>query len=436
MDSTVNPATGLENSCAAQHSLTIGEQEWQMVGVVLSRTDLELDPGVMIAIEQQYLIGEHVMPQIRRGAVEWHQVDVALQQIPKLLLHECQAIQILELRPFATAERHGEVDIAVAAVLASRNAAEQVGSHDALTVGQEPAAQGWHEPFPEPSSQSTHTTPRRVSSNLAKQRASTTRERLHRPLARGLALRSDARMTTHHVLVLTGAGISADSGVRTFRDANGLWEGHAVEAVATPEGWQADPRLVWRFYQERRAQLRTVQPNAAHHALAAFAADLAESAHTFTLVTQNVDDLHDRAGSEVLHMHGELLRLRCERCELVVHDTLHVDPGRFVPCPECEHPRLRPHIVWFGEVPFHLAEIERALRRCTHFVAIGTSGVVYPAAGMLQQARAAGAVTWVQSLEPPDNLSAGDRYHQGRAAEVVPVLLRELAAALGLAAPE
>lgn len=134
-----------------------------MVGVVLSRTDLELDPGVMIAIEQQYVIGEHMMPQIRRGAVEWHQVDVALQQIPELLLHERQAIQILELRTLATAEHHGEVDITVAAVLASGDAAEQVGSHEALTVGQEPAAQGWRDPFPEHSSQSTHTTPRWVS---------------------------------------------------------------------------------------------------------------------------------------------------------------------------------------------------------------------------------------------------------------------------------
>lgn len=238
--------------------------------------------------------------------------------------------------------------------------------------------------------------------------------------------------TTHHVLVLTGAGISADSGVRTFRDAGGLWEGHRVEDVATPDGWERDARLVWRFYQERRAQLRTVQPNAAHRALAAFAAALADSVHTFALVTQNVDDLHDRAGSEVLHMHGELQRLRCERCETVVQDTLHVDPGRFVPCPECAHPRLRPHIVWFGEMPFHMREIDRELRRCTHFVAIGTSGKVYPAAGMLQQARAAGAVTWVQSLEPPDNLVASDRYRQGRAVDVVPALLRELAAAIGV----
>jgi NAD-dependent deacetylase len=232
---------------------------------------------------------------------------------------------------------------------------------------------------------------------------------------------------SHHVLVLTGAGISADSGVRTFRDAGGLWEGHRVEDVATPEGWERDPRLVWRFYQERRAQLRQVEPNAAHHALVTFAGRLATAGHECLLVTQNVDDLHDRAGSEVLHMHGELARLRCEQCATVVTDRVHVDPGRFVPCAACGHPRLRPHIVWFGEVPFHLGEIEDALRRCTHFVAIGTSGQVYPAAGMLQQARRQGAVTWVQALEAPQNLQPGDRFRPGRAAVVVPTLLQELA---------
>jgi len=236
----------------------------------------------------------------------------------------------------------------------------------------------------------------------------------------------------HHVLVLTGAGISADSGVRTFRDAGGLWEGHRVEDVATPEGWARDPKLVWRFYQERRAQLRSVEPNAAHHALAAFATRAAAAGHDTTLVTQNVDDLHDRAGSEVLHMHGELLRLRCEMCEDVVENRTDLDPELFVRCFECGHPRLRPHIVWFGEMPFGLVTIEQALRRCTHFVAIGTSGKVWPAAGMLQQARDRGAVTWVQSLDAPDNLGTGDRWRQGRAAVVVPALLDELAREIGL----
>jgi NAD-dependent deacetylase len=239
-------------------------------------------------------------------------------------------------------------------------------------------------------------------------------------------------MTTHHVLVLTGAGISADSGVRTFRAADGLWEGHRVEDVATPEGWERDPRLVWRFYQERRAQLRTVHPNAAHAALASFAGRLEAAGHEFVLVTQNVDDLHDRAGNDVLHMHGELLRLRCEACDTVVEDRVHFDTGRFVPCAKCEHPRLRPHIVWFGEMPFHLPEIERALRRCTHFAAIGTSGKVWPAAGMLGTARANGTTTWVQSLDAPDNLEGRDRWHQGRAVEAVPTLLEAIAQSIGL----
>jgi NAD-dependent deacetylase len=239
-------------------------------------------------------------------------------------------------------------------------------------------------------------------------------------------------MPTHNALVLTGAGVSADSGVRTFRDAGGLWEGHRVEDVATPEGWARDPALVWRFYQERRAQLRTVEPNAAHVALAAFAAASTAAGHAFTLVTQNVDDLHDRAGSEVLHMHGELARLRCEACDLVVVDRDHVDPVRYVPCAACGHARLRPHIVWFGEVPFGLDAISAALATCTHFVAIGTSGKVWPAAGMLQEARRAGAATWVQALDEPDNLDGRDRYRRGRAAVVVPQLLGELARELGM----
>jgi NAD-dependent deacetylase len=189
---------------------------------------------------------------------------------------------------------------------------------------------------------------------------------------------------------------------------------------------------VWRFYQERRAQLRTVEPNAAHRALASFARSLAANGHAFTLVTQNVDDLHDRSGSEVLHMHGELLRLRCEHCGVVIVDRDHVDPVRFAPCTRCGAARLRPHIVWFGEVPFHLDEIEAALRSCTHFLAIGTSGKVWPAAGMLQQARAFGAITWVQSLDPPDNLERRDRYRQGKAATVVPAMLVELARELAV----
>ncbi len=233
-----------------------------------------------------------------------------------------------------------------------------------------------------------------------------------------------------NVVVLTGAGISADSGVRTFRDAGGLWENHRVEDVATPEAWQRDPALVWRFYQARRAQLRTVEPNAAHRALAAFAGTLAAAGHSLTLVTQNVDDLHDRAGSRVLHMHGELVQLRCEACGTTKRGLEDLDGERFVSCGRCGHARLRPDIVWFGEVPYHLEAIDAALRRCTHFVAIGTSGQVYPAAGMLAVARALAARTWVQALDRPANLDLADRFVPGHAAAVVPAMLEEIAGTL------
>lgn len=229
-----------------------------------------------------------------------------------------------------------------------------------------------------------------------------------------------------HLVVMTGAGVSADSGVATFRDAGGLWEGHRPEDVATPEAWARDPQLVWRFYQERRGQLATVEPNAAHLALANAAETLAQRGDRMTLVTQNVDDLHERAGSSAIHMHGELAVLRCQECGTKVRDLERTTPGEFLPCGGCGYARLRPDIVWFGEVPFHLAEIENALLDCTHFVAIGTSGQVYPAASMLQIARGHGAKTFVQALELPANAETQDTFVAGRAAEVVPDLLRRI----------
>lgn len=230
------------------------------------------------------------------------------------------------------------------------------------------------------------------------------------------------------VFVLTGAGISADSGLETYRDAGGLWEGRSFEEVATPEAWAADPRSVWRFYQRRRAQLAEVQPNAAHLALARLAREGPAQGIGVDLVTQNVDPLHQQAGSEALAMHGELAVLCCERCGHRLRDLEHTDPEVFLPCPACGHERLRPGVVWFGEVPHHLGAIEGALVRCTHFLCIGTSGAVHPAAGFLAYARAAGARTWVQALEPPDNLHPADRFVQGRAVEVVPGLVDELLA--------
>jgi len=231
-------------------------------------------------------------------------------------------------------------------------------------------------------------------------------------------------------VILTGAGVSADSGLATFRGAGGLWEGRRVEQVATPEAWAADPVLVWRFYQMRRAALGDIEPNPAHHALARFEQGLQAAGVPCTLVTQNVDPLHERAGSRPLHMHGELSRLRCEGCGAGVEDTEHIDPSEFVPCAACGHGRLRPDIVWFGELPYHMERIERALQQCTDFLSVGTSGLVYPAAGFLATARAVRARTIVNSLDPPENLHAGDRFVPGRAAEVIPPLVDELLAGL------
>jgi NAD-dependent deacetylase len=230
------------------------------------------------------------------------------------------------------------------------------------------------------------------------------------------------------ILVLTGAGISADSGVATFRDAGGLWEGHRPEEVATPEAWERDRALVWRFYQVRRAQLLGVEPNAAHRALASLEAACGRAGVGFTLVSQNVDDLHQRAGSTVLDMHGQLLRLACEGCGAVVEDRVHLDPDRSVPCRKCGREALRPDVCWFGEVPRHLEAIERALESCTTFIAIGTSGRVWPAAGLLAAARAAGARTLVADPDRPRNLDAADEHLRGRASETVPALVERLLA--------
>lgn len=206
-----------------------------------------------------------------------------------------------------------------------------------------------------------------------------------------------------NLVILTGAGISAESGVPTFRASDGLWCGHRVEDVATPEGYAADPALVQDFYNQRRRQLAEVEPNAAHRALADLAARWEGD---FMLVTQNVDDLHDRAheaappapGFELIHMHGELLKGRCTRSG-VVSDW----PGDMAadePSPDHPQGRMRPHIVWFGETPLHMDRIEAALAACDLFVSIGTSGAVYPAAGFVQAARHAGARTVEINLEP------------------------------------
>ncbi len=221
------------------------------------------------------------------------------------------------------------------------------------------------------------------------------------------------------IVVLTGAGISAESGVPTFRASDGLWCGHRVEDVATPEGFAANPALVQDFYNQRRRQLREVEPNAAHHALARLAAGV----HQVLVVTQNVDDLHDRAhaaagSSPPLHMHGELLKARHVETGDVVdwRDDLPADGD------------LRPHIVWFGEMPLEMERIYAALDDCDLFVSIGTSGNVYPAAGFVSAARSAGAKTVELNLEPSLGRSLFHEARYGPATQVVPAFLDALMA--------
>lgn len=187
-----------------------------------------------------------------------------------------------------------------------------------------------------------------------------------------------------NLVILTGAGISAESGISTFRDAGGLWETHRFEDLASPEGFASDPALVHRFYNLRRAQLPVVRPNAAHHGLAALERAWAGRG-AFLLITQNVDDLHERAGSsKVLHMHGELRKLRCACDSVTVWEA---DAGTTTACPACgKAGAMRPDIVWFGEMPFHMERIAAALAQADVFCAIGTSGTVYPAAGFAAEA--------------------------------------------------
>jgi NAD-dependent deacetylase len=224
-------------------------------------------------------------------------------------------------------------------------------------------------------------------------------------------------------VVLTGAGISAESGVPVFRGDSGLWEGHRVEDVATPEAFKRDAEMVQRFYNARRRHLREVEPNAAHRALARLAHDWTGE---LTLVTQNVDDLHERSGSpEVWHMHGELLRCRCLGCRAV--HVWEQDLSRASICPSCGGlDCLRPHIVWFGEMPFYLSEIESALDAADWFVSIGTSGRVYPAAGFVQMAARAGVRTLELNLDPGDQSSMFDESRLGPAGRLVPQWVEEV----------
>ena len=222
------------------------------------------------------------------------------------------------------------------------------------------------------------------------------------------------------VFVLTGAGISAESGMGTFRDVDGLWARFDPMKLATPEGFAADPVAVHAFYNARRHTLLAAAPNAAHAALAKLEAGLAASGGELTLVTQNIDDLHERAGSNrVVHMHGELLKARCGACEAVTPWS--GDLGTADHCPACGSAGfMRPHVVWFGEIPLHFNEIAAGLARAELFVAIGTSGSVYPAAGLVSEARQAGVRTCELNLDPSDNADAFDERHYGPATQTVP----------------
>ena len=221
------------------------------------------------------------------------------------------------------------------------------------------------------------------------------------------------------LVVLTGAGVSAESGLSTFRDPDGIWQRVRIEDVATPEAFARDPARVHAVYNARRAQLPSAQPNAAHLALARL-----ERAWPgpFLLVTQNVDDLHDRAGSRPLHMHGELRRVRCMGCG--ARHEWDGDLSTETPCPACGATRLRPDIVWFGEMPVGMDRIGAALDGCGLFVSVGTSGNVYPAAGFVQEA--AGAHTVELNLEPSAGSALFDEAHHGPATQVVPAWVERL----------
>jgi NAD-dependent deacetylase len=226
-----------------------------------------------------------------------------------------------------------------------------------------------------------------------------------------------------NIVILTGAGISAESGLATFRGPDGLWEGHRVEDVCTPEAFARDPGLVHAFYDARRARLAEVKPNAAHYALAKLDA---EWPGELLLATQNVDDLHERAGSKrLIHMHGELNRGWCLACNGRFAWT--GDMGLNATCPACETIGLvRPDIVWFGEMPYQTDQIDAALRACDLFVSIGTSGAVYPAAGFVQTARRFGARTLELNLEPSAGSFLFEESRIGPAGELVPQWVEEI----------
>ena len=229
----------------------------------------------------------------------------------------------------------------------------------------------------------------------------------------------------NRIVILTGAGVSAESGLATFRDSNGLWEKHDPMQIATPEAFAQDPALVYRFYNARRNQLCTVSPNDAHRALARLQAQFPGEVF---LITQNVDDLHERGGSEqVCHMHGELKTMLCQAC--TARHAVSADYDARDRCPQCRAAgTLRPDIVWFGEIPYHMETIAASLRACDLFIAVGTSGVVYPAAGFVQEALAGGARTIEINRELSEVTGFFHQQRRGAATLEVTALVEELLA--------
>jgi NAD-dependent deacetylase len=234
-----------------------------------------------------------------------------------------------------------------------------------------------------------------------------------------------AQPRIERIVILTGAGVSAESGLATFRDSGGLWENNDPMTIATPEAFKRDPALVYRFYNARRNQLHTVEPNAAHRALARLQANFRGEVF---LVTQNVDDLHERGGStQVCHMHGELLRMFCQHCNVTLPVTQDYD-GQ-TRCPQCDvSGALRPDIVWFGEIPYHMDLISTQLTNCNLFIAVGTSGAVYPAAGFVREARLSGAHTVEINVQLSDVTGHFHQQRRGAASVEVSALVDELLA--------
>ncbi len=247
-----------------------------------------------------------------------------------------------------------------------------------------------------------------------------------RRLRRAVILLKRGMREEQNIVILTGAGISADSGVPTFRDSGGIWAKYDYREVATPEGYAANPALVHEFYNLRRAGLRQVEPNAAHTALAQLEQHLSSRGGELTIVTQNVDDLHERGGAQnIIHMHGELTKVRCTNCSEV-----RIWRGDLTPetvCPDCAAVGcLRPDIVWFGEMPMFMDLIEEKVAAANLFVSIGTSGSVYPAAGFVGVAQSLGVQCMEINLEPSENAYLFDETRYGPAVKAVPEWVMEI----------